>query len=303
MRSQLYYIVRKVLGQEQRNQLKLVKYKFKKKSAHLRTRFYGSFNASELHQELKEKIPQDFEILMVHCSLSDMTPMYNGNLSELLQVFVDLCGPHRTLVMPAFFLGDRKYNYNTLAFYQDRPEFLVDQAPSQMGMLSEVFRRYPNVLVSSHPTHRISALGPRAQELIANHELCQTGCGKGSPFDKMTEIKTIAIGSGIRYYQCLTQSHSPEDILIETGEYPTKFHLNKVNLTLKHKDGRELEHRLILPDKSPYQRKIHPMLRKLLKKDEMGEWNFHGVPFFYARAERVQQVLIDAALRGKSVYH
>ncbi len=302
MRSTLYYIVRQVFGQKQRNKLKTLKYKFDKKYKSLRKRLYGSFNAEQLKAHLETTLPTDYDILMVHCSHHDMIPLFGGSLSELLQVFIDLCGDQRTLVMPAFFLGDRKYHYDTLRFFQDKNKFEVTRVPSQMGMLSEIFRRYPNVKLSAHPTHRISVLGPQADELIANHENCRTGCGQGSPFDKMAAMKTVVIGSGIRYYECMTQTHSPEDILIETGEYPTKFTLNEVTIDLIMPNGTSLDHVLTLPDKKPFQRKIHPFLRRMLTKEEMKEWSFHGVPFFYAHANRVQQVLIDAAHKGKSVY-
>ncbi|GJM28807.1 MAG: hypothetical protein DHS20C17_14420 [Cyclobacteriaceae bacterium] len=302
MKSKLYYLVRKFLGQHQRNELKLVQYKIEKKLARYKKQFYGTFSEEDLFQELTSKLPTNYEILMVHSSYSNMLPNYQGKLTDLLHLFKRICGDSKTLVMPAFFFGDRKYNYDINRYYTDHGEFQVDRTPSQMGLLTEIFRKHPEVQVSAHPTHRIAALGPLSQEIIADHEKCITGCGKGSPFDKMASKRTLILGCGTRYYQCMTQTHSPEDFLIESAAYPTRFELSKIPVRLKFNDGKTIDHILTLPDKTGYQRKLHPFLRKLLSNQEMFEWRFHGVPFFYAYAHPVQEALLGAARRGKSAY-
>ena len=44
------------------------------------------------------------------------------------------------------------------------------------------------------------------------------------------------------------------------------------------------------------------LLERLLTPDELMRWRFHGVPLFVASAARVTEVLIDAALRGETIY-
>jgi hypothetical protein len=43
-------------------------------------------------------------------------------------------------------------------------------------------------------------------------------------------------------------------------------------------------------------------LERLLEPDELVQWRFHGVPLFVTSAARVTQVLMDAALRGETIY-
>ncbi len=301
MKAKIYYLVRRIFSQATRNKLKTLRYDLKKRIAPIKLKTYGRFSADELQRELLAKLPGDFDVLVVHSSHSNLLPMYEGDLSDLLQVVLAIAAD-RTLVMPAFFFGHRRFNYDVLKYYQENPYFDADSTPSQMGMISELFRKFPGVKCSCHPTHRISALGPLAEMLVSEHYLSQTGCGKGSPFDKMTKLKTIVLGIGTKYYQCMTQTHSAEDMLIETGRYPTQFKLSHIPITLKYSRDQEKEYTLTWPDKSPYRRVLHPFLRNMLNKTEMYEWKFYGVPFFYANAARVQEVLIKAALNGRSVY-
>ncbi|MDN5205419.1 AAC(3) family N-acetyltransferase [Fulvivirgaceae bacterium BMA10] len=302
MKAQLYYLARKIFSQELRNKLKVYQYDLKKKVAPVREKVYGNFTTGDLGKELKKKLPDNFDVLMVHSSHSAMLPMYTGNLRELLDMLLSICANDRTLVMPAFFFGERKYHYDLRKYFTDKPYFDKDKMPSQMGMITEIFRKYEGVKTSLHPTHRISALGPKADELIKDHELCKTGCGQGSPFDKMSSMKTVILGLGTKYYQCMTQTHSVEDVLIEKGTYPTTFESIDIPITLKYNGDEEFKYLLMHPDKSEYQRKLHPMVRKVLSKEDLQEWKFKGVPFFYAWAGAVQQKLIKAALDGQSAY-
>ena len=243
----------------------------------------------------------DFEVLFVHSSFSDMLPMYQGTLSELMEVIFSLA-KDKTLVMPAFFFGNRKYNYDVVQYYSDQPRFDVDKTPSQMGLISEVFRKLPGVIHSCHPTHRISARGPLAEHLVSGHHLARIACGKGSPFDKMSKLDTTILGVGTHSYLCMTQTHSAEDILIENGTYPVKFRLDTIPVTIVDKDNCQYDHQLTWSDKSPYQRVLHPFLSTIVNDEDLVDWKFRGVPLFLANASKVQEALIAAALEGKSVY-
>lgn len=300
MRAHLYYWVRKLFGQEFRNELKLYNYKLQKTLSPYYKRWYGSFTAEDLYNQLRAKLPQDYEVLMVHSSHSGMLPMYQGNFSDLLSILLELVGKDKTLVMPAFFFGERKYNYDVVKYYSNKPYMDIRKMPSQMGMITEMFRKLPNVKNSMHPTHRISALGPLADYLTQDHQLCQTGCGVGSPFDKMTKVNTSILGIGVTYYRSMTQTHAVEDILFESGEYPTKFDSVKIPVTLLDADKR-IDHLLTILDKSPYERRVHPLLSNLMKED-LVQWKFHGVPIYFANAQLVTQKLKRAALSGISAY-
>src|SRR5262249_34800696 len=133
---------------------------------------HGTFTTKELVAGVAHRLPQDFEILMVHSSFDGCLPTFKGSAKELVNALIDFCGPNRTLVMPSFVMGGR--TYDTMAYFRSRP-FDVRCTPSEMGLVAEVFRRTPSVLRSLHPTCSVCALGPLAEELTTGHHVSRTG--------------------------------------------------------------------------------------------------------------------------------
>lgn len=64
--------------------------------------------------------------------------------------------------------------------------------PSAVGKISEAFRRRPEALRSLHPVHSVAAIGRQAAHIVSGHDRCETGCGSGTPYDKM-----LALGAKI----------------------------------------------------------------------------------------------------------
>jgi aminoglycoside 3-N-acetyltransferase len=296
VRSRLYNALRSVLSQERRNKLK-------KRVRHVRSRLaplyrarYGTFDARELRDELARRLPADAEIIMVHCSLNDLEPMYTGGARNLLDELVHLCGPKRTLVMPAFFFGGP--DQDPAPYYRERPVFDARRQPSQMGLLSELFRRRKGVRRSLHPTASVSALGPLADELVAGHHLARTTFGEGTPFAVMAERRTAIVGIGTEYFRSLSQVHAAEDLLGE--RYPVALRTNTMPVQLKDVDGTVHDYELRLNEQVMGRRLDR--LERVLGPDELVQWRFHGVPLFITSASRVTEVLTEAALRGETIY-
>jgi aminoglycoside 3-N-acetyltransferase len=256
---------------------------------------YGTFGVEELRDELASHVPPDAEILMVHCSLNDLQPTYIGEGKELLDALIELCGPERTLAMPAFFFGGAKGD--PVAYYQARPVFDVRRQPSDMGLLSELFRRRDNVRRSLHPTASVCALGPLADELVAGHHLAKTTFGEATPFALMAEKRTAIVGIGTEYFRCLTQVNAAEDLLGE--RYPLNMRPRTIPVQLRDVDGTVHNYELRVGE--TMQRRAE-LLERLLSPDELIRWRFHGVPLFVTSAGHVTQVLVDAALRGETIY-
>jgi aminoglycoside 3-N-acetyltransferase len=289
-------VLRRTLSQEQRTQLKRLESVARKRLAPVLLLVHARFGADELKAELLRRLPADFEILMVHSSFDRLLPMYKGNANELLSALIDICGPHRTLVMPSFVMGGR--TFDTRTHFQGRP-FDVRRTPSEMGLLAELFRRTPGVLRSLHPTASVCALGPLAQEVTAGHHLARTGMSPDSPFGVMTRRNTAILGLGVEYYRCLTHVHTASHALDEA--FPIKFAQASTTVTLIDYDGERIPYELGLPDRS---KKLDlRVLWSLLSRDELMEWRFHGVALFViTRAGIVTERLIEAANRGVTVY-
>jgi aminoglycoside 3-N-acetyltransferase len=66
-------------------------------------------------------------------------------------------------------------------------------------VISEVFRTQPGVVRSLHPTHSVAAYGPKADEIVAGHEVAATPCGAGTPYAKCLEwgCQILLLGVGL----------------------------------------------------------------------------------------------------------
>jgi aminoglycoside N3'-acetyltransferase len=257
---------------------------------------YGTFDAAQLRQHLEERVGHDYEILMVHSSLNHMLPMYTGNAGQLLQMLVDFCGPDRTLAMPAFYFGDPELN-DVVESYRRNPVFDLRRTPSQMGILTELFRRSPGVRQSLHPTHRVAARGPLADALTRGHESAGSIFGLGTPFDFMAKHETCVIGIG-KPFEVLTQAHTVEDLLGEA--FPVPHRMSSVTVTLRRApdDEQPFELRWRKFDRERNMWK----LRDIMDKSLLREWEFHHVPLFATRAREVTESLVSAARNGKTLY-
>jgi aminoglycoside 3-N-acetyltransferase len=262
---------------------------------HLR---YGTYTSETLICHLNERIKSDFDILMIHSSFDELSKTYKGSVLELLKELIGFCGNTRTLCMPAFSFQlpkkpDEKYG-------TDINEFDVLRTPSQMGLITEVFRRFNNVCRSMHPTASICALGPRAQELTADHNLFDTPYGKGTPFEKMTAFKTVILGLGVKYYRSLTQVHTAESLLKEN--FPLK--LNKKTKTIRMVDTKRnltYYNHTFYEDERAFNRG-HDVIKPYLKPGELIEWRFHGAPLYLADAGAITRAVLAAAKDGKTIY-
>jgi aminoglycoside 3-N-acetyltransferase len=296
VRAHVYNLLRRTMSQDSRNRLKRRVARARRRLGPLYRARYGTFGAEQLREELERHVPRNAEIIMVHCSFNDLQPTYVGDVRDLLDALIELCRPDRTLAMPAFFFGGP--TGDPAAYYRERPVFDVRRQPSEMGLLSEVFRRRQDVRRSVHPTASVCALGPLAVELVAGHHLARTTFGEGTPFALMAERRTAIIGIGIEYFRCLSQVHAAEDLLRE--RYPLALRPRTVSVELKDVDGTVHDYELAV-DEPGMGRRLE-RLERLLGPAELVQWRFHGVPLFVTSAARVTEVLVDAALRGETIY-
>jgi aminoglycoside 3-N-acetyltransferase len=143
--------------------------------------------------------------ILVHSSLSalsgeDGDPVAGGPESVISGLLKAL-GGDGTLLMPAL-------SYATVNM--DHPVFGVRTTASNVGAIPEAFRCRSGTLRSVHPTHSVCGVGPRAADLLADHELDETPCGAHSPFRRLREGGQILfLGCGLRPN---TSMHAVEEI-------------------------------------------------------------------------------------------
>ena len=285
------------LDQKRLQALRLAYFTCRTKLHPLMRMLHGTFDAAALRQHLDHRIGSDFDILMVHSSFNHLKPMYTGSPLQLVKMLMEYCGPGKTLVMPTFYFGDPLIGgaYTTLAL---KPRYDLRRSPSQMGIVTEMFRRMPGVLQSRHPVYRVAAIGPMAKELTKGHEMTEYPIGIGSPFDYMANNNTRVIGIG-KTYQVLTQAHHVEGVMGDAFPVPRA---TRPDLTVTVVDGQE-EVQATLTGRGLLWEFDIWKLRHIMGAKQLQEWRFRHVPLFSTRAAQVTAALLEAAQRGVTLYN
>jgi aminoglycoside 3-N-acetyltransferase len=117
--------------------------------------------------------------VLMHSSLSALGEV-EGGADAVIDALLEVLGEQGTLAMPTMSSGT----------------FHRDTTPSNVGRITEVFRRRPGVARSLHPTHSVAARGPQAAYLLANHEQSPTAVGPDTPFGRLVALegKVLLLG-------------------------------------------------------------------------------------------------------------
>lgn len=136
------------------------------------------------------------DVVLMHSALSAIGHV-EGGADTVIDAVLEAVGPDGTFAV------------STMAF--DNP-FDAENSPSTVGIISETHRKRPNSIRSLRPVHSINAIGAKAEELIRDHDLCETNCGVGSPYLKLREMggKIILLGVDMNRNTTL---HAIEDIM------------------------------------------------------------------------------------------
>ena len=141
-------------------------------------------------------IPRN-RVVIVHSSLLKFG-FVAGGAKAIVDVLFDVLGPETTLAMPAFSLtfGETRY-------------WKSDETKSEMGALTEHFRRMPETRRSLHPFHSVAAMGPETETLVSG--LCRTSFGPGSAFDKLYDLDALNLFIGTEFVGGATFLHMGEE--------------------------------------------------------------------------------------------
>lgn len=156
-----------------------------------------------VEQRLRELGVKEGDILLVHASLKSLGQP--GLKAELVIKGIEaILGEKGTLLMPAL-------TYKQVDGYEN-DIFSIKDTESEVGMLSECFRKMPGVVRSLHPTHSVCARGRFAQELVGNHYMDNTPCGPNSPYRLIKEMggQILLIGCGLEKN---TSMHGVEELI------------------------------------------------------------------------------------------
>jgi aminoglycoside 3-N-acetyltransferase len=169
--------------------------------------------AAGLAAELTALGVQPDQDLLVHSSLRQVGPI-DGGAETMLRALRAAVGPKSTLVVPAQTTENSLSSTAFLAataelapaqlgkFVAAMPGFDPAATPSSgMGILAEYLRTRPGAMRSNHPQSSFAALGPRAADCVAGHEL---GChlGEQSPLGWLYRADAAVLLLGVGYAAC-----------------------------------------------------------------------------------------------------
>jgi aminoglycoside 3-N-acetyltransferase len=151
------------------------------------------------------------DTIMAHSSLSKIGNI-KGGPKTVLAALLEKIGDEGNLVMPAYSYIDSMENT------AQENDYIFDplNSPSIVGIITEEFRKWPNVKRSIHPTHSVCAYGKHADYITEGHLNSETNFGANTPFHRIRELKGKIVGIGINIGP-VTIYHSIEDF------YPEQF--------------------------------------------------------------------------------
>ncbi len=247
---------------------------------------FNSFSAVDFQKELgKLGIAVD-DTVLVHSSF-DAFEGFQGKPTDVISSLQGLVGEGGILMMPTMTFSGTAVDYA-----RANPVVDLGRSPSRMGLLTELFRRTPDVIRSVHPTHPMAVWGRDANLVAHGHHLAKTPCGVGTPFEALLKRqgKIILLGTDI---SVLTFFHMLEEAL--ESDFPVApfteevFHLNS-----KTRDGEILSTscRLFEPSVSR-RRNLHKMVPYLKKAGAWHQSKVGGLEITVLGAANV-----DKAVRG-----
>ncbi len=117
--------------------------------------------------------------VVAHAALSRLGYV-DGGPDTVIDALQDVVGRDGCIMMPTFPTAG-----SMAALIDTGVPFDYRTAPSKVGILTEVFRRRPDVVRSLHPTNAVAAWGDRAEELVAGHENSPTPYGPDTPYGRI----------------------------------------------------------------------------------------------------------------------
>lgn len=165
----------------------------------------------DMIKTLTELSIQNGDIVLVHSSLKSIGHM-EGGAEAVVESFLEAVGKDGTLVMPTLSQKDWEHIYET--WNMDKP--------SDVGLITETFRKMPGVYRSDQATHSVAAYGKMADQITKEHTAYglrrgpfgDTAFCRSSPWQKMYEAdaKIVFLGVSMKYN---TMKHLAEHIVME----------------------------------------------------------------------------------------
>jgi len=233
------------------------------------------------------------DTLLVHSSL-DKFSAFLGTPTEIILALQEAVGSTGMLLMPTL-----PFTGTAVEYVQRGTVFDVKKSPSQMGLLTELFRRSPGVVRSVHPTHAVAAWGRFAAGMVKDHAFSGTPCGRQTPYGRLLDFegKILFLGTGIGV---MTFFHAVEEIL--ESQFPfSPFTKEVYSPKSRDEQGNLVDSEMRLFEPKYSRRRNLEKLVPVLK--ERGWWNetrIGGIQVILLKASQVLEA--TSILASQRVY-
>ncbi|QMV41464.1 aminoglycoside N(3)-acetyltransferase [Cohnella cholangitidis] len=165
------------------------------------------------------------QTIFVHTSLSSIGFIVGG-AETLIRSLLEIVGVEGTLMMPS--QTWKNLDPSTGVHWEEPVEWwpiIREHWPAYdkevtpaigMGVVAEMFRKWPGAKRTDHPARSVAAVGKYAEYLTKEHDLSNI-FGKGSPVDKLYELDGYVLLIGVGYDKN-TSLHLAE----VRADFPTK---------------------------------------------------------------------------------
>lgn len=143
--------------------------------------------------------------VLIHSSLSKIG-FVEGGARTVVDALFETVGAGGTLLFPTFPAAGRNKTH-----LEEHPYFDIRNTPSQMGSITEYFRKLDGVFRSFHPTDSVCAKGPLAEYYTNTHYGQLTPYNEFSPFRKLCEKGGKILMLGTTLNGACVNLHTLED--------------------------------------------------------------------------------------------
>jgi len=255
-------------------------------------RVFWTFTPTDLKRALGSLGVVPGDVLMVHSSF-DGFRAFRGGPADVVRAFQTAVSPGGTLLMPTV-----PFRRTAVEYALGDPVFDPRRTPSQMGLITEIFRRSPDVVRSFHPTHSVAAWGPLADAVVAGHDRAETPCGRHTPYGRLLAYDGKILLAGVPP-NTMTFCYFVAEELAPRLSFPV-FTADTYPLRWKDGDGavRVSQVRLFSPR---LDHDLSPLVRELKGRQQWRECRVGRLRLMLLSAGDIYRAALDLAAKGMFV--
>ena len=146
------------------------------------------------------------DVLFFHSSLKSFG-WINGGADTIIDNALSVLGPSGTISVPTFV---QKVNGKSATYRQRKEAWDIESSPSDVGYITEVFRKRKEAVRSDHCCDSLAAIGDEAASVMSAHATAHSrpspwderAFGHNSPWDWLAKRNALYLLMGVDFTVC-----------------------------------------------------------------------------------------------------